>query len=564
MKKLSAIVLAVAMVVSMAACGSGGASGGGATTQAPAATQAAPAETQAPAATQAAPADTQAPAAPAPAAPAPAAQGPKEVKIGWLGTNSIVNPYDPALIFTMSNSGAVQDFLIYDKLFYYEGGEPHSRILESWEWTDDLTLVMKLKDGIYFSNGDQLLGDDVLYTYASVIAGNLPIKFMFFFIDIENSTVSDDGLTITMKTHDITPYALTFLTVGILDKDYIEGKGGGANIDWYDPAQQVGSGPYKPVEYVPDNHSVFQLREDYWGFAHGYQQNIDKITVQLYGDATTMMADYENGNIDLAWNVTATDYDTALGGGIPNTGAGIVTNNFVSWLVMDVDDQYFSDPAVREAVCSAIDVAALTKSVRGSLGAVGTGALAVNMLGHTEDFQYTYDPDHAKQVLADAGYKDGQITVTYAYKSADPVQSQTAQLVQAYLMAIGMNVTLKALDEATYSSEESVEGYSSLAYYFMSNGADDPGQFMANWRGDGMNAVMNRHGIYDELILKAQGTQDIDVRVGAYYELQKLWYENFDMVPLYEIGIAYLYNTNVFESCELKGFSTNLLEMVAK
>lgn len=481
-----------------------------------------------------------------------------EVTLGWLGTNYIVNPYDPLCGWGMAYSQATQSYLIYDQIFYTTNdGGFYSRILEDWEWTDDTTLMLYLKDNVYFSNGDQLLGDDILFSYQAMLDGFFPIKFMYAFADLENSTVSDDGLTVTLKMHDVTPSAIAFMTgLSVLNKDYVESVGG-ENIDWYDPSQVVGSGPYKPVEYVQDSYSVYELRDDYWG-AEEYEFNIEKITVRLYSDATTMMADYSNGLLDLAWGVTNDDYVAAENGDYGNSAVGRVSNNFVSWLCMEVDQGACADPAVREAICYAIDVDALREVVLGNLGTTSAGAFATSMLGYTDDFQYSYDPDYARQVLADAGYADGDITITYSYKSDDPVQSDTAEMIQGYLLAIGINCELNPLDEATYSAEETVEGYSDIAYYFMSNGAQDPGQFTGNWTSTGSNAVMSRGTLYDDIIAKANGTLDEDERIEAYYELQREWYENFDLVPLFELNTAYIYNTDVFAECIIHNINANM------
>lgn len=550
MKKLTALLLALAMVFLLAACGGGTATSTPASTSTPAGSSA----------TEPAANDGES----EPAAPESDGEDTyNEITIGWLGTNNIVTPYDTCMAFGFNFSGATQNLLIYDQLFYTDkDGNNCSRILDSWEWTDDITLVCQLKDNIYFSNGEQLTGEDIIYTYQLMADGFFPIKFMYDFIDTENSYTEDDGLTLYLKTKTCTPSAIPFLYIGILCKNYIESVGG-ENIDWYDPNQVVGSGPYRPVNYVQDSYSVYELREDYWGFAYGYEQNIDKMTVQLYGDSTSMMADYSNGLIDLAYGVTSDDYDAALAGDYGNSGAGMVTNNFVSWIIMETDDGPCADPAVREAICYAIDTEALTKTVLGSLGVVAQGAFATSMLGYTDQYQYSYDPDYAKQVLADAGYSDGEITVLYSYKNTDPVQVSTAEMVQAYLMAVGINVTLNSMDEATYSAEETVEGYSDIAYYFMSNGADDPGQFMGNWMATGSNAVITRHGLYDDIINETNSTHDRDVRTAALIELQEQWYENFDLVPLFELGTGYIYNKDVFSECELHSFVGNLIENVS-
>lgn len=307
LKKMLAMLLAMAMVFALASCGSGDSNQDQPNDQSNAGTVG----------------QTHSGENDASGAEGSAAAAKTEITAGWLGTNNIVNPFDPVMGFGFAMCGGTQTFLVYDQMFYADNnGVYQSRIFDSWEWADDTTLVCHLKDNIYFSNGDQLTGEDIIYTFQLMQEGFFPIKFMYGFVDVAGSYTEDNGLTLYLKTFEVTPSAIPFMYLGILDKDYIESVGG-ENIDWFDPAQCVGSGPYKPVEFVQDGYSVYELRDDYWGYAYGYEQTIEKLTVQLYGDATSMMADYANGVIDLAWGVTNSDYEAVMNGEYGNSGAGI-------------------------------------------------------------------------------------------------------------------------------------------------------------------------------------------------------------------------------------------------
>ncbi|MCD8156164.1 MAG: ABC transporter substrate-binding protein, partial [Clostridiales bacterium] len=304
----------------------------------------------------------------------------------------------------------------------------------------------------------------------------------------------------------------------------------------------VGSGPYVCTELVQDSYQVFELRDDYWGTSHGYTMTIDKLTCTLYNDNTTMMADYANGLIDIAYSLNNDDYDAALAGDYGDVYTDVLSNNMVAWLVMDYDNGYTADAAVREAICYAVDVDAIADICYGSMAIYNSGFLAENELGYTSDFQYDYDPDYAKSVLEEAGYSDGEVTLTYTYKSADSVQTTVAEMVQSYLSEIGITVELNGLDETTYSTTETTEDYTNLAFCYMSNYTTDAGMTLNNWLSTGSNTCINRGGLYDEVINNVGSTTDTETREEYLYELQQLWYENCDMVPLFEYPIAYMYN----------------------
>ncbi len=477
-------------------------------------------------------------------AEAPADQEDYVVNFGFTDTNSFVTGFDVNMSNSMVMCETGTTSLIYDAPFFFDqDGTLCSKIFESWEWLDDTHLHCVLYDDIYFSNGDQLTAEDILFTYSGILEGNFPIKFMMDFLDFDNWEISDDGLDLVIAMNTCTPACFGYLTYGILDKDYIESVGGGENIDWYDPAQVVGSGPYICTEYVQDSHSTYERRDDYWGYSHGYDVPISEWNITLYGDKTSMMADFTSGIIDFAWAINNDDYDKALAGDYGDVTVGTVSNNMIAWLVMDDDYGATADPAVREAICYAIDADAIADICYGGMALYNSGFLAVTETGYAEGFGYEYDPAYAQQVLADAGYSDGEINLVYTYKLEDSVQSTCAEMVQAYLMAIGINCELNGLDETTYSTEETVEDYSNLAFYFMSQYTADVGMTLNNWLSSGTNTVINRHGLYDELIENSNSTTNEEVRNGYFLELQQAWQDNFDCVPLFEYPIAYMYRT---------------------
>ncbi|MCD8332932.1 MAG: ABC transporter substrate-binding protein [Clostridiales bacterium] len=526
MKKLVALALVCAMGCSLAACGSSSSSSSTTTTDD---TVSAEAETE----TESSSDET-----------ASAEDTYYDVSMGFVDTNYFVTGFDVCMTYSMVMCQSGTTSLVYDSPFIIdENGDVTSNIFEEWEWQDDTHLYCKLYDDIYFSNGEKLTAEDILFTYQAILDGNFPIKFMMSFLDFDNWEISDDGLEVVIAMTECTPHCFGYLTYGILDKDYIESVGG-ENIDWYDPEQVVGSGPYTCTEYVQDSYQVFEVRDDYWGTAHGYTTTIDKLTCTLYNDNTTMMADYSSGIIDIAWGLTYDDYDSAEAGDYGNTELGLLSNNHVAWLVMDYDNGYTADEAVREAICYAVDADSIADVCFGSMAVYSEGALAVNAIGYTSDFQYDYDPDYAKSILEDAGYSDGEITLTYTYKSDDSTQTTVAEMVQSYLSDIGITVELNGEDETTYSTDETVDGYSNLAFYYMSNYTVDTGMALENWKSTGSNTVINRGGMYDDVIDSVSATTDTEAREEALYELQELWYENYDLVPLFEYSIAYAYNAD--------------------
>ena len=306
MKRMLSMLLALAMLLSLAACG--GSSGSAGTADSAAKTNSAPAETK-----QDAPAD----AAAQDDAPAPAEDSgePKELRVGTLDST---DNFDPC-----SNSDcALGLMMVYDTVLKlnYETMEVEPCIATEWNWVDDTTLELTIRDDVTFSNGDALTPDDVLYSLSRFIYENDQFDPGYDVIDFDASTV--DGSKLTLKLKEVDADFLLELAndrwASVVNEDYVK-----ANPDsfWDAPC---GSGPYTCVENVDGSHSTYQRREDYWGDL----PSASTVTVQNYSEATTMMADFETGALDLALDVGETDYQTAIDGGY---GDDVQGKTFKTW-----------------------------------------------------------------------------------------------------------------------------------------------------------------------------------------------------------------------------------------
>lgn len=501
-----------------------------------------------------APSANDTPSADAPAADAPAENDkpsePIHVNIGTYASMSFVGSFDPFGMWANVVSGYGNNMLIYDSLYYIDSnGEWSTRIIESAEWTDDTTFVVQLKDNIFFSNGDQLVGEDVLYSLElRQQSGKRSATYMNF--SVEKSSVSDDGLTLTLVAEAPDPAYYDGLDFGIVDKSYVESIGG-ENIDWFDHTQVVGSGPYSVTEFVPDGYVTYTKRADYWGLAYGYDAAVESYTVTNYTDQSTLAIDLEIGTLDLAIDISINDYDRLSAIDDDNIVTKTIPGNVCFQLVWDSNNnEYLKNAKIREALCHAIDTASLTKAIAGSFGAVADSMFAPGELGYSGGNAYEYDVDYARQLLEEEGIKDGDITLNIVYLAAEPYSSMV-EVLQAQLAEVGVGLTMESYDMATFISTSNIPGASDMSIYTMNGGnpSGEPTTHLDYWYSTGMNPIMRRN--YDDLLSEAATTLDESKRIELYGELQKLWHDNFDGVPLYEYSNGYAYNSDVFEELNL-------------
>ena len=472
-----------------------------------------------------------------------------ELTIGAY-SNYAVSGLDATFVNT-SNCAYMLFNLCFDQMFYVdpETNEMVSDIFESWEYSEDnLRLTLQLKDGIYFSNGTQMTGDDILYTISQWQQTRK--KTYYTCINLDESSVSEDGLTIELVYNFEYGPGIKKLQLWVISKDFYEGLGDLSTVDWFDKANVCGSGPYALTDYVQDTSAVVELRDDYWNDASNY--SVKKFVINRYTDQTTMFIDFENQIIDVAVNLASSDATRLNDGEVEFGALGLIESNAVTMICLNESNEYFQDPVVREAICHAIDTETVARQVLGIYGTAAQSTLSVNMPAFQEGCAYTYDPEYAKQLLTDAGYEEGEITVHYVC-SSDSEQAALAEFFQGYLNNIGITVEIETVDEATMKQmlaagesdiqrQTATEGTPELEPYECYSAFPVGGTFPA--------VVISDENI-NELLNGAYQTGDEQTRIDLYKQAQTAIYESYWVVPMYEWKAGYAYNTELIDSVPL-------------
>ncbi len=186
---------------------------------------------------------------------------------------------------------------IYDSMIRYDHDvQPHPRLAETWEMSDDgLTLTIKLREGVKFHNGREMVADDILQNLA-------------FAQDEETCYHMCQGTAKIESAEALDDYTVVF--------HYSEFDAGWQDFleDWYIIAPEgfdtvdnspIGTGPFKFQEYIPDDHTIFVKNEDYWGSEGPY---VDEIYIRSFGtDEEALVAALESGEIDLTHQTPTKD-----------------------------------------------------------------------------------------------------------------------------------------------------------------------------------------------------------------------------------------------------------------
>lgn len=469
---------------------------------------------------------------------AEAAEPAEEVQARTLtvGTQDAADGFDP----TVNSNCGLGLMLVYDTILYRdpETGVVGPMLAESYEWADETTLVLEIREGVKFSNGETMTPEDVLFSLQRFVTENTQFDPGYDNIDFENSTI--DGNTLTLKLFTAAPNLTNSLAndrwASVLCKSYIESSD--ADAFWDKP---VGTGPYTCVENLNGSHSTYQLRDDYWGD----MPEAETITVRHYSELTTMMVDFENGVLDIALDVGETDYNLAIEGAYGDDVVGKLYPTYdILAVTMPEYVEVLDDINVRKAIALALDTAGITQAVYGSLGTVADSSLIPGVEGYKSVGVNEYDPEQAKQLLADAGYAEGDISLLMVFPSM-PANDKAATIVQAMLAEVGINISVESGDFATVIPRL-MNNECELSLFGTGGGTYTATDIYATVGATSTNAGARcTDETFNEYLTSGSTEMDPELRAENYNKAQDALAETYRFVPIAWSNAANIYHDNV-------------------
>ncbi|MDI4649523.1 ABC transporter substrate-binding protein [Cohnella hashimotonis] len=342
-------------------------------------------------------------------------------------------------------------FQIYDALVNWDlskGDAPAALkpgLAESWETSDsDNTMwTFHLRQGVTFTDGTPFNADAVIFAldrihnkdsefYDAQLAGNSASGLRYV-----ASYAKVDDHTITIKTtvpYSFLPYDLTNILIGSPEAIKTSGKN-------FAP-QPVGTGPFKFVSMKQGQEMVLAKNESYWGGA----PKLDKIVLRPISDPSARLAAIQSGEVDWA-EVPPTESIELL----KSAGYQILTNPYPHiWpYVLNVQDGPWKDVRVRQAANYAIDREGMSTALLGGAAKPATQPMYEGHAWYNDAAEpYSYDPEKAKQLLAEAGYPNGFQTTFIVPTSGSgnmwPIQMN--EYVQKNLKAVGIDVKIESIE----------------------------------------------------------------------------------------------------------------------
>lgn len=324
-------------------------------------------------------------------------------------------------------------------------------LAESYELSDDgLTVDFVIRQDAYFTNGEQVTAEDVVFSFERVRTDtehcpDSNAKAIRNYIENAEQT-GDFSCTLHFKT--VNPEFISYLTsFPILCKSAYDEMGYDAY--WQAP---VGSGAYVLTEYDPANASgVLTMRTDehgYWGydFANSYS-NVQTINITYAPESTTRLSSLRAGEADIISDVSNMDVEAleAEGFSVDVLRAGSCI--FLQFACAEEDTFYNRD--LREALSLCIDREAIVSALLGGYGIAAKTNSTEGDLGYRTDIAYEYNIEKAKELVESSGYNGEPLRFIYS-TSAISIATELAQAIQSMASEAGINLEVVPLELAIY------------------------------------------------------------------------------------------------------------------
>jgi ABC-type transport system substrate-binding protein len=354
--------------------------------------------------------------------------GGKLVFAGFLPTL-----WDPALSTAGTDVSALS--LVYSGLTKLDvKGKPVPDIASAWKWSKNgLSLTFTLRSGLEFSDGAKL---DSKAVKTNILRGRDDPKSLIAPQLVSIKQVhTPSPTTVTLVLNQLNwdlPRVLAGKTGELVSPQAITSNAAGL------ATQPVGAGPFKLTKLVSGSQATLERNPTYWDAKDVLLSGID---LQNIPNPQTVVAALKTGSVNFAWIQTNTTIPALLGQ--KNIKISVVPSLRAYSIEVNAAMAPFTNPKVAQAVNYAIDRTTLLKTIFNNIGKVSYQAFPRGYVGYSDEVSnlYPYNPDKAKQLLAEAGFSKGGPAFQLTYFDYGPFKA-LSEALQSQLNAVGFQVTL--------------------------------------------------------------------------------------------------------------------------
>lgn len=357
-------------------------------------------------------------------------------------------------------------------------------LAESWKWTTPLRMEVKLRKGIMFPEkpgvmkARELVADDIVHSFNRLEKS--PKKIPAYLDHITKAEATDKYTVVFNFKEYNAEWDYRFgwgYYSAIVPKEVVDaGASNWKNVN--------GTGPYQLTEFLQGNSNTYTKNPGYWDKenigGHDYKLPfVDKIVYRTIKDEATQHAALRTGKLDILEIVRWSAVDE-LKKNAPALRWAKSLGMVGTYLAMRVDNKPFDDVRVRRALNMAINKQEIVTSFYGGNAELFAFPQHPDYVGYYEPLSampdsikelFTYNPEKAKKLLAEAGYPNG-FTFKVQTTASNFVHADLLPLVAAYLEKVGVRVEIQVMEYPAFLSAMTTR--TNAPGYFMDNGHTNP------------------------------------------------------------------------------------------
>ncbi|MBA3631836.1 MAG: ABC transporter substrate-binding protein [Acidobacteria bacterium] len=400
---------------------------------------------------------------------------------------------------------------------------------------DGKIITFVLRDGVKFHNGKDFTSADVKYTFDELFKSN-SYKSGAFFDTVDGQK---DPHIVSLETPDPKTVVVT-LSRPSLQNQLLSNFVAIPIIPEGTVAQQstspVGTGPFKFVNFDQSQNIVeLAAHTDYWEGA----PKVNKIRVKTVPDANSLQAELQSGGVDIAPLPSNLSPDTLKSlGQNPNLKVEQFEGSNIDYLGFNTQSAPLDKVKIRQAIAYGVDREKIINELLFGQAVIAHSILPEESWAYNAGTKYSYNPERAKQLLQEAGYKNEPIK--FKFGAGNAAVSQYAQVIQNSLRDIGLNVEIETL-EGNVMRQQLALGQFQMNTGRWIGGNQDP-IFLKDLFSTGAipgdkikccNRSRYSNSEFDEIIQAAINTTDREKARELYFKAQEIVSNDVPLFPLW-------------------------------
>lgn len=438
-----------------------------------------------------------------------------------------------------------------------ETNELEPYLAEDYTVSDDgKTLTFKLRQGVTFTDGTPLTAQVFKDTFDRILNPETGATVAAGLVAGIKSTSAPDEQTFVIELEAPSAPFLNSLT----SQGYLQPLSMAAIEQFGEDygRNPVGAGPYKFKEWVTGQSVTLVRNDDFnWPQSSAVNQGKaypDQMVYKFIPDEQTMLAALDSGSIDVAINVAPKDVQKYRNNPdyyvleADRQGLGL-------FLEMNLEDELLADLNVRKAINIAINKEAIIQATINGEGTPSYGPIPSTIFGYdpnVESYGHKLNPEEATSLLESSGYtknsdgfmeKDGQ-ELAFELSIMGP-HNQAAQMIQAMLKDVGINVSIQSLEAGTLMEQVAQGDYQMSLLSYSYSDPDILSMFFHSSQIGGLNHVRLQDPELDALLEKGRTTVEPEERKQVYAQVQENVVENAYWVPIFAEKVFVVVNSRV-------------------